>query len=365
VVTVPNTFIATTEAISQTGATPAFVDIDERTYNMDPNKLDDYLKRKLGSSSTALLKSGSSTKRPKAVLPVHLYGQSADMDTILDIADHYSLIVIEDACQAHGALYYSGKNKKWRKAGSMGLAAAFSFYPGKNLGACGEGGAVTTNDEKIAQKIRMLRDHGQAKKYHHEFEGYNGRLDAIQTGILRVKLKHLPEWNEQRRRNALLYNEYFARASEPATRNSEHVTRNIIVPFEPSWSKAVYHLYVIRTKKRDELQKFLSDNGIGTGLHYPIPLHLQGAYQRAGWTSGIYPVTEKVAKEILSLPMFPQLTEQQILYVADKIKQFFGGHLCYMLSCKHGSSFHHLRDNGGGFHQREQKRGGGFWISAL
>jgi dTDP-4-amino-4,6-dideoxygalactose transaminase len=323
VVTVPNTFIATTEAISQTGATPAFVDIDERTYNMDPNKLEDYLKRKLSSSSTALLKSGSSTKRPKAVLPVHLYGQSADMDSILGIAEHYGLIVIEDACQAHGALYYSKKNRKWRKAGSMGLAAAFSFYPGKNLGACGEGGAVTTNDEKIAQKIRMLRDHGQAKKYHHEFEGYNGRLDAIQTGILRVKLKHLPEWNEHRRHNALLYNEYLTRASEPATRNSQPVTHNIIVPFEPSWSKAVYHLYVIRTKKRDELQKFLSDNGIGAGLHYPIPLHLQGAYQRAGWTSGIYPVTEKVAKEILSLPMFPHLTEQQILYVTDKIKQFF------------------------------------------
>jgi dTDP-4-amino-4,6-dideoxygalactose transaminase len=235
--------------------------------------------------------------------------------------------------------YYSGKNKKWRKAGSIGWAAAFSFYPGKNLGACGEGGAVTTNDEKIAQKVRMLRDHGQAKKYYHEFEGYNGRLDAIQTGILRVKLKHLSEWNEKRRHNASLYNEYFTQSSS-ATRESqvgsgkgfdslpntslysEHGTRNIIVPFEPSWSKAVYHLYIIRTKRRDDLQRYLSENGIGTGLHYPIPLHLQGAYQRAGWTSGIYPVTEKVAKEILSLPMFPQLTEQQILYVTDKIKQF-------------------------------------------
>ena len=351
VMTVPNTFIATTEAISQTGATPAFVDIDERTYNMDPNKLDDYLKRKLSSSSTALLKSGSTAKRPKAVLPVHLYGQSADMDPILEIADRYGLIVIEDACQAHGALYYSAKSKIWRKAGSMGLAAAFSFYPGKNLGACGEGGAVTTNDEKIAQKIRMLRDHGQAKKYYHEFEGYNGRLDAIQTGILRVKLKHLSEWNEKRRQNASLYTRHLTSNPEPGTRNiasssphlsssspqhgstaalgTQHLTRNpelatrnIIVPFEPSWSKAVYHLYIIRTKRRDDLQRYLSENGIGTGLHYPIPLHLQGAYQRAGWTSGIYPVTEKVAKEILSLPMFPQLTEQQILYVTDKIKQF-------------------------------------------
>jgi len=326
VVTVPNTFIATTEAISQTGATPAFVDIDERTYNMDPNKLEDYLKRKF-SSSTALLKSGISAKRPKAVLPVHLYGQSADMDPILEIADRYSLIVIEDACQAHGALYYSAKSKKWRKAGSMGLAAAFSFYPGKNLGACGEGGAVTTNDEKIAQKIRMLRDHGQAKKYYHEFEGYNGRLDAIQTGILRVKLKHLSEWNEKRRQNASLYTEHLKRNSEHVTRNiapnSPQSTLNTIIPpYEPQWSKAVYHLYIIRTRRRDDLQRYLSENGISTGLHYPIPLHLQGAYQRAGWTNGSYPVTEKVAKEILSLPMFPQLTEQQILYVAEKIKDF-------------------------------------------
>ena len=184
VITVPNTFIATTEAISQTGATPAFVDIDEQTYNMDPNKLEDYLKTQHSTLDTR--------NKLRAVIPVHLYGQPADMDSILEIANRYGLIVIEDACQAHGALYYSEKNKKWRKAGSMGLAAAFSFYPAKNLGACGEGGAVTTNNEDIAQKIRMLRDHGQAKKYYHEFEGYNGRLDAIQAGILRIKLKHLP-----------------------------------------------------------------------------------------------------------------------------------------------------------------------------
>jgi dTDP-4-amino-4,6-dideoxygalactose transaminase len=317
VITVPNTFIATTEAISQTGATPAFVDIDERTYNMDPNKLEAYLKFRIPHSA---IRNG----QPRAVLPVHLYGQSADMDPILEIADHYGLIVIEDACQAHGALYYSGKSEKWRKAGSMGLAAAFSFYPGKNLGACGEGGAVTTNDEKIAQKIRMLRDHGQAKKYYHEFEGYNGRLDAIQTGILRVKLKHLSEWNEKRRQNASLYTQLLKRDSEHVTRNPEPVTLDtIITPYEPAWSKAVYHLYIIRTKRRDDLQRYLSENGINTGLHYPIPLHLQGAYQRAGLTSGSYPITEKIAREILSLPMFPELTEQQILYVAEKIKQFF------------------------------------------
>lgn len=303
VITVPNTFIATTEAISQTGATSAFVDIDERTYNMDPSKLEDYLK------SRDALCSMHSANRPKAIIPVHLYGQPADMDSILEIAERYGLIVIEDACQAHGALYRSEKSKKWRKAGSMGLAAAFSFYPGKNLGACGEGGAVTTNDEKIAKKIRMLRDHGQAKKYYHEFEGYNGRLDTIQTEILRVKLKHLSEWNERRRQNASLY--------------TQHLTlETIIPPYEPEWSKAVYHLYIIRTKRRDDLQRYLSENGINTGLHYPIPLHLQAAYSNNGFNEGDFPITEKVAREILSLPMFPQLTEQQTLYVAEKIKDF-------------------------------------------
>jgi dTDP-4-amino-4,6-dideoxygalactose transaminase len=314
VITVPNTFIATTEAISQTGAIPAFVDIDEQTYNMDPNKLEDYLRKRyaLGAMRSA--------SRPRAVLPVHLYGQPADMDSILEIADRYGLIVIEDACQAHGALYYSEKNKKWKKAGSMGLAAAFSFYPGKNLGACGEGGAVTTNNEDIAKKIRMLRDHGQAKKYYHEFEGYNGRLDAIQAGILRVKLKHLSEWNEKRRRNALLYTQLL-------TRNREHVTCNIIPPYEPAWSKAVYHLYIIRIKKRDELQKYLSENGINTGLHYPIPLHFQNTYQRAGLTKGSYFITEKVAQEILSLPMFPNLTKEQIGYVVSKIKEYLATNL--------------------------------------
>ena len=337
VITVPNTFIATTEAISQTGATPVFVDIDERTYNMDPNKLEDYLKSRnsqgvsrKGLTRNSQLKTGNKTSRltphtsrltpqPKAVLPVHLYGQPADMDSILEIADKSRLIVVEDACQAHGALYYSKKDGKWKKAGSMGLAAAFSFYPGKNLGACGEGGAVTTNSEEIAQKIRMLRDHGQAKKYYHEFEGYNGRLDAIQTGILRVKLKHLTEWNKKRRRNATLYSNLL---SEPVTRNSQPATRNIIIPFEPSWTEAVYHLYIIRTKNRDELQKYLSENGINTGLHYPIPLHLQNAYKRSGVTNGSYPITEKVSNEILSLPMFPNLTGEQVEYVSQKIKAF-------------------------------------------
>ena len=355
VITVPYTFIATTEAISQTGATPTFVDIDERTYNMDPNKLEDYLKKRCKVRGTRLeanskpatrnsvislkpqAKRSSNLKpRPSAVLPVHLYGQPADMDSILEIADRYGLIVIEDACQAHGALYYSEKYKKWKKAGSMGLAAAFSFYPGKNLGACGEGGAVTTHDEGIAQKIRMLRDHGQAKKYYHELEGYNGRLDAIQCGILRIKLKHLPDWNEKRRQNASLYTHHLSTAAlqhrstglldtpQPLL-NTQHLTLNTIVtPYEPPWSRAVYHLYIIRAKKRDELQKFLSENGVGTGLHYPIPLHLQDAYKNLNLPNGSYPITEKVANEILSLPMFPQLTPEQIEYVVEKIKQFYG-----------------------------------------
>jgi len=314
VITVPNTFIATTEAISQAGATPVFVDIDERTYNMDPNKLEAYLKKRYASNGSGLKPQTSNLKpRPRAVLPVHLYGQPADMDSIQEIADRYGLIVIEDACQAHGALYYSGKDEKWKKTGSMGVAGCFSFYPGKNLGACGEGGAVTTNDEKIAQKVVMLRDHGQAKKYYHEFEGYNGRLDAIQAGILRVKLRHLTDWNQKRRQNAFRYDELLQGAD------------GIIIPYEPSWAKAVYHLYIIRTRKRDEQQKYLSENGIGTGLHYPMPLHLQKAYVDLGYDEGDFPITEKVASEILSLPMFPQLTDPQQECVASKIKEFISG----------------------------------------
>ena len=304
VITAPNTFIATTEAISQAGATPAFVDIDERTYNLDPNKLEGHLKTRYAQSPMR------NVPRPKAVLPIHLYGQPADMDTILEIATKYNLIVIEDACQAHGAEYFSKKQNQWKKAGTMGLAAAFSFYPGKNLGACGEGGAVTTNDESLAQKIRMLRDHGQVKKYIHEIEGYNGRLDAIQAAILRIKLRHLPEWNRKRQENAHHYNELFGQSDK------------VIIPYEPSWTRAVYHLYVIRTHKRDDLQSFLSENSIGTGLHYPIPLHLQKAYSNSHNNAGDFPVSEKVAAEIVSLPMYPGLTRDQQAEVVAKIKQF-------------------------------------------
>ena len=192
----------------------------------------------------------------------------------------------------------------------MGLAAAFSFYPGKNLGACGEGGAVTTNNAAIAQKVRMLRDHGQIKKYYHEVEGYNGRLDAIQAGILRIKLKHLKEWNEKRRQHAYRYNELLGQ------------TDGIIVPYEPKWAKAVYHLYVIRTPNREHLLKHLSEHGIATGLHYPIPLHLQKAYVRGGYQQGDFPVSERIASEILSLPMYPELTDAQQNQIVDTIREF-------------------------------------------
>ena len=300
VVTVPNTFIATAEAITQAGATPAFVDIDERTYNMDPAKLEEYLE--------ASRKSGT---RVAAVIPVHLYGQPADMETILELAERYNLVVIEDACQAHGAEYFSRKDNRWKKAGSMGRAAAFSFYPGKNLGACGEAGAVTTGDADLAQKIRMLRDHGQPKKYYHEIEGYNGRLDSIQAGILRVKLQHLANWNARRREAAARYQELLAPAADA-----------IQLPFEPGWAKAVYHLYVVAVESREALLKHLAAAGIGAGIHYPIPLHLQKAYSKLGFRAGEFPVAENAAANIVSLPMFPGLLAEAQTEVADQMLAF-------------------------------------------
>jgi dTDP-4-amino-4,6-dideoxygalactose transaminase len=318
VVTVPHTFIATTEAISQVGAKPVFVDIDPKTYNMDPNKLEDYLRKRLAGGSTRNQEPGTSPvgwaaptasaprtqSRPKAVLPVHIYGQPADMDPIMEIAGKHNLVVIEDACQAHGALY------KGKKAGSMGLAGAFSFYPGKNLGAYGEGGAVVTQSEDMANKIRMIRDHGQAKKYYHDLEGYNGRLDAIQAGVLRIKLRRLEAWNESRRRNAALYDELLS--SIPG----------VTIPFQADFATSVYHLYVILVDDRDGLQKYLGEKGVGSGLHYPVPLHLQKAYASDGYKEGDFPVTESVARRLLSLPMFPELKKDQIEYVAACIKQF-------------------------------------------
>jgi dTDP-4-amino-4,6-dideoxygalactose transaminase len=310
VVTVPNTFIATTEAISQAGAALDFVDIDERTYNMDPERLREYLEDECHVDG-GKLRNRKSGLTVKAVVPVHLYGQMADMDSILELAERYHLIVIEDACQAHGAEYFSKKKNCWKKAGSMGVAAAFSFYPGKNLGACGEAGAVTTNDAEIARKIRKLRDHGQSKKYYHDIEGYNGRLDAIQAGFLSVKLRHLPEWTEMRRAAAARYRELL-----------DGTVVGIDAPHEPAWVRAVYHLFVVRVANRSELMKHLASAGIGTAIHYPIPLHLQEAYRHLGLTRGTFPIAEKVAQEIVSLPMFPGLSADQQNRVAEELVKF-------------------------------------------
>lgn len=297
VITVPNTFIATTEAISQAGAEPKFVDIEERTYNMDPARVRAYLENccTIDNQLSAVIDNKSG--RPvTAIVPVHLYGQMADMDPLLEIAEKYGLIVIEDACQAHGAQYFSKKHNRWLKAGSMGHAAAFSFYPGKNLGACGEAGAVTTDDTEVTSKIKMLRDHGQARKYHHDLEGYNGRLDALQAGFLSVKLKHLAEWNAKRRAAALRYSELF-----------QDSALEVVLPYEPDYSKAVYHLYVVQVGDRQSLQAELAQFNIGTGIHYPIPLHLQKAYASKGLGRGSFPVAESAAERVLSLPMFPNL----------------------------------------------------------
>jgi dTDP-4-amino-4,6-dideoxygalactose transaminase len=244
------------------------------------------------------------------IVPVHLYGQMADMDAILELADRFGLFVVEDACQAHGAQYFSRKQNRWFTAGSMGRAAAFSFYPGKNLGACGEAGAVTTNDEALAAKIRMIRDHGQAKKYYHDVEGYNGRLDAIQAGILQVKLGYLAGWNHLRQQAAARYTDLLA--------NQKGVT----LPYQPTTAKPVYHLYVVRVDDREGLRQHLADAGIGTGIHYPIPLHLQKAYAHLGFQAGSFPVTERVSGTILSLPMFPQLVSEQQKRIAEAIVPF-------------------------------------------
>jgi dTDP-4-amino-4,6-dideoxygalactose transaminase len=309
VVTVSHTFIATVEAISQSGADTEFVDIDERTYCMSPQALADYLEGCSPDPGTGRPLGRRSNKPIKAVVPVHLYGQVADMDSILKIAREYDLVVVEDACQAHGAEYRSAAGE-WRRAGSFGRTAAFSFYPGKNLGACGEAGAVTTDDEQMARTIRMLRDHGQSKKYYHGLEGYNGRLDAIQAAFLRVKLRWLDDWNHQRRVAAERYREAFCEVP------------GVVLPFEPETSHAVYHLYVIRTKERDALAERLKTDGIHTGLHYPLPVHLQRCYHHWGYQLGSLPVTERVGSEVLSLPMFPGITDEQQQRVGAAIRGF-------------------------------------------
>lgn len=287
VITVPNTFIATAEAISFTGAKPVFVDIDEKTYNMNPALVERAI-----------------TARTRAIIPVHLFGQPADMDPIMEIARSNNIYVIEDACQAHGAEY------KGRKAGSIGDVGCFSFYPGKNLGAYGEGGAIVTNNTELDRKIRMLRDHGQSKKYYHDLIGWNARMDGFQGAILSVKLKHLDEWNSVRRVHAKLYNELLKEIDE------------IILPTEADFAKHIYHVYAIRTKKRDFFIDRLKEADIHCGIHYPIPVHLQKAYQFLGLEQGSFAVAEKCAGEFVSLPMFPELRREQIEYAVLEIKRF-------------------------------------------
>lgn len=313
ILTVPNTFIATTEAISQAGAVAEFVDIDEQTYNMSVPALREFLEKQCLRDKRGRLISRRNSRHIAAILPVHLYGQMADMDGILELAEQYDLVVIEDSCQAHGAEYFSKRSNRWVKAGSMGRVAAFSFYPGKNLGGCGEAGAITTNDYAVAEKAKMLRDHGQVRKYFHDLEGYNGRLDALQAGILSVKLPRLSRWNAQRRERAAEYNRLLASVE------------TVKLPWEGEWSRAVYHLYVIQTGDRDEMIRFLKDRSIGTGIHYPIPLHLQNAYKSLNYSKGDFPVAESVASQIISLPMYPHLTLAMQTKVAEEISKFSAG----------------------------------------
>jgi dTDP-4-amino-4,6-dideoxygalactose transaminase len=303
VITVPNTFIATAEAISFCGATPVFIDIDKKTYTMDPEKLKEFIEQKCDFNQSTNQLINQSTKRPlRAIIPVHLFGQMADMDPIMEIAKANNLFVVEDACQAHGA-EYNGK-----RAGSIGDAGCFSFYPGKNLGAYGEAGAITANNSELVKKMAMFRDHGQSKKYYHDMIGWNARMDGIQGAVLNVKLKHLPVWNEARRENARLYNELFATVD------------NIIEPIEAKYARHVYHVYAVRVKNRASLIAAMADKEIYCGIHYPVPVHLQQAYESSGIKNGSCPVAEKCAEEYVSLPMFPELKSLQVEHVVEEIK---------------------------------------------
>lgn len=286
VITAANTFFATAAAITYVGAKPILVDINPLTYNIDVSRIEEVL-----------------NERTRAIIPVHLCGQPADMAPIMELAERKGLWVIEDACQAHGARYRS------RRVGSVGHVACFSFYPAKNLGGYGDGGMVVTNDEKIAERICMLRDYGQREKYRHLIVGYNRRLDTLQAAVLRVKLRHLDEWNEARRRHAHLYDRLLKDTS-------------VTPSFNPEYSEHVYHLYVVQSERRDELREWLGSKGIATGIHYPIPIHLQSAYAHLGHSEGDFPITEAYARRTLSLPMFPELAKEQIEYVAEAIHQF-------------------------------------------
>lgn len=306
VLTAANSFIASSEAISMTGARVVFADIEPNTYTLDTNKLLNFFeqecKRDTSTGNTINKKTNSVIR---AIIPVHLYGQPADMEPILKIAEHYNLKVVEDAAQAHGAVY------KRKKIGSLGDMACFSFYPGKNLGAYGDAGAIVTNDSDLSQKARMIANHGRLEKYNHEMEGVNSRMDGIQGAVLSVKLQHLDEWVEKRRRNASLYNAYLEKTG-------------IGTPTEMDGVKAVYHLYVIRTEAelRNKLQTHLGASGISTGIHYPIALPNLKAYRYLKYMPNDFPQASKASMEILSLPMFPELTSDQIEYVCDAIKTF-------------------------------------------
>ena len=280
VITIPFTFVATTAAIVYAGATPVFVDIDPVSFTMDPSKIE-----------------AAITPHTKAILPVHLYGQVADMDPIMEIARRHGLIVIEDAAQAHGAEY------RGRRAGSLGDIGCFSFYPGKNLGAYGEGGAITTNNAEYARRVRMLRDWGTEQKYHHELKGYNFRLEEIQAAVLRVKLRHLEDWTEARRTHASDYDELLESSS-------------LATPRQMEYGRHVYHVYAVRTTDRAAAQQSFQAAGVQTGIHYPIPVHLQPAHADLGYHAGQFPHSEKAANEVLSLPMFPELSDDQIREVA-------------------------------------------------
>ena len=283
VITVANTFIATALAISYTGATPVLIDADPETANVDVGRIERAI-----------------TSRTRAIIPVHLYGQPADMDPIVELARRRGLVVIEDACQAHGARY------KGRRVGSLGDAAAFSFYPAKNLGAYGDGGMVTTNDERVADALRMLRNYGQREKYQHLLRGFNRRLDTLQAAVLRVKLRHLDDWNAARRRHAKLYTRLLAGSA-------------VATPIVAEYASSVWHLYVVQTHDRAGLKAHLDGQGIATGIHYPIPVHLQPAYADLGHASGDFPVAERQAEQILSLPMYPELTPELVEHVAAAV----------------------------------------------
>ena len=296
VITVANTFIATTLAISNAGATPVLVDIDPETYNIDPTKIE-----------------AAITPRTRAIMPVHLYGQPVDMDPILAIARKRGLYVFEDAAQAAGARY------KGRMIGGLADAAGFSFYPGKNLGAYGDGGAVATNSDEIAEKVRLLRNIGQKVKYYHEVKGFNHRLDTMQAAVLKVKLPPLNDWNASRRRAAATYNDLL--------RDLPMVT-----PWTAPYAEHIFHLYVVRVHNREALMEYLKSKGIASGLHYPIPIHVQPAYTELGYKAGDFPITEAYAETILSLPIYPELDDDKVAYVVDAIRDFFQSHPDEMLA---------------------------------